>query len=104
MGGVKDRRRTVQASGAQPQPVPAGSRLLALSSGREPCEPVWALLPPPLVQRNRLAVSAECSVSSGLYALRLCRRSGSGRSANRLLHIRLAGHFFGGAYRASCEL
>jgi len=47
----------------------AGGNLLAMSSGGELCETVWPLLPPPLFQRDRLALSAECTVSSGLHAL-----------------------------------
>ena len=104
MGGVEDRRRTEQASGAQPKPLSAGGRLLALSSGREPRDPVWPLLPPPLVQRNRLAVPAQCSLSSRLHALRLQRHCPRIRRANRLLRICVTGHFLGGTSRASCDL
>ena len=43
--------------------------LLAMSSGGELCESVWPLLPPPLFQRDRLALPAECTVSSRLHSL-----------------------------------
>ena len=58
-------------------------------------------LPPPLFQRNRLAVSAKCSVSSGLHALRFRRHSRGCQSTNCLLRMRLAGHFLGRTYRAA---